>query len=62
MAGEGFLKRLAATYIPVDGLEERVDFDIFDSIGAVTETILRVSLEQHPKERLGLGRKKLRHS
>ena len=62
MAGEGKQKRPAFTHIPVDSFKERVDFDILDSVGAVTETILRVSLEQHPKERLGLGRKKLRHS
>ena len=49
-------------YLPVDGLEERVCFDVLDPVCPVPQPVLRVSLEEDSQEALSLRREKLGHA
>ena len=49
-------------YLPVDGLEEGVGFDVLDPVCPVSQPVLRVSLEEDSEKTLGLRREELRHA
>ena len=49
-------------YLPVDGLEERVCFDVLNPVCPVPQPVLRVSLEEDSQEALSLRREKLGHA